>query len=162
MIERESFIGFIIAVVSACFSFFAEIHLIFYAILFAVLFDCLTAIIKKWNNYKPIRKGLAGWFEKWSVIRSKGLKRTIAKLILYILFVALIYLVEIALIGKCVYIANFVAFIILFSEAISIAENLDIIFVTDRFTIIIKKVRKMFEKKITNQISNDMGDDENE
>ncbi len=162
MIERENFIGFVIGAIMACFSFFAEIHLIFYAILFAVVFDCITAIIKKWNKYVPIRKGLGGWFERWSVIRSRGLKRTIAKLILYVLFIAFIYLIEIALVGRCVYITNFVAFVILFSETISIAENLDIIFVTDRFTIIIKKVRKMFEKKITNQISNDIEEEENE
>lgn len=144
---------------SAFLSFFAPISLIIHVITFVILLDCFTAIMKTWKQYKPVSKN---WFYKlieyFRVVRSRKLKKTVLKFFLYLLFIMAIYAAEIAIFNQCLYITNFAAFVIIFSELVSVAENLDILLVTNKFTTLIKRIRKIFEKKIIDQISSDEPD----
>jgi len=136
-------------------AFFAPITLIVHIIVFVVVLDCFTAIIKQWVGYNYKHKGFRRCFERWSIIRSRGLKRTVLKLILYVLFIMAIYGAEIAVFNSSVYITNFVAFLIIFTELVSIAENIDLTFKTTKFTALIRRVRKLFEDKLLDRITMD-------
>lgn len=137
----------IFTLLSGILTFFSPISLIIHTIIIAVIVDCLTAIIRDFKNHPEI-KGLL----KMKLIRSNKLRKTILKLIFYTLFTMIIYLSEMAIFEQCLKITNFVGFLIIFSELVSIAENLDLITESNKFTAIITKVRKLFEDKINNKI----------
>lgn len=152
---KEQFNSSFLGIFSAILAFFSPISIIVHALIFIILLDCITAIFKAWKDYKPIS---SNWFRKFleyiTVIKSRKLKKTVLKFFFYILFIMAIYLAEIAIFARCLYITNFAAFILIFSELISVAENLDILLVTNKFTSLIKRIRKMFENKIIDKISN--------
>jgi hypothetical protein len=152
---KEDLLSAVTAVGSALLSFFAPISMIVHVIMFVIALDCITAIMKAWKIYKPVNKGWRKLIERFTVIKSRGLKKTTLKFILYVLFIMAVYGTEIACFERSFYITNFAAFLIIFSELISIAENLDILLVTNKFTGIIKKIRKLFENKLVDKISSD-------
>lgn len=141
---------------TAILSFFAPLMVIVYVLIFVICLDLLTAIIKALINFQPTAlKGWLKFIQRFTIINSRGFLRSSLKLCLYILFVMGIYSAEMAIFDRSIYITNFAAFFLIFGELISIAENLDICLKTNLFTSLIKKVRKMFEKKIVEQITTD-------
>jgi hypothetical protein len=158
---KEDLVAVGTAVGSALLSFFSPIAMIVHVIMFVVALDCLTAIIKAWKQFKPRQVGWHRLIERFTVIKSRGLKKTTLKFFLYVLFVMAVYGTEIACFGCSLYITNFAAFLIIFSELVSIAENLDIIMVTNKFTGIIKRLRKLFENKLVDRISAAKPEDDN-
>lgn len=150
---KEDLVAVGTVVGSALLSFFSPIAMIVHVIMFVIVLDCLTAIIKAWKEFKPKQVGWRMLIERFTVIKSRGLKKTTLKFFLYVLFIMAVYGTEIACFGRSFYITNFAAFLIIFSELVSVAENLDIIMVTNKFTGIIKKLRKLFENKLVDKIS---------
>lgn len=141
----------------ALLAFFAPIALILHVTIAVILLDCVTAIFKaiKIAKEQDICKDLSPWKKficKLKVIKSNKLRRTALKLFFYVMTIMLVYAAEIALFGISVYITNFAAFIIIFSELISIAENCDKSLGTTLFTKLITQVRKMFEASVTKKI----------
>lgn len=134
-------------------TFFAPIALIVYMIVFVVVLDCVVAILRQWAGHNYRHRGIWRFFEKLAIIRSRGLKRMVLKLILYILFIMSVYGSEIAVFNTSVHITNFTAFLIIFTELVSIAENIDLMFKTTKFTVLIRKVRKLFEDKLLDKIT---------
>ena len=155
MINKINILGSLLALLS----FFAPIALILYIIIFVILLDCFTAIIKaieeKFDN--ELCKNYS-WFKKiickLRIIKSSKLRRTILKMFFYLLFVMAVYGAEIAIFGVSVYITNFAAFLIIFAELVSICENMDKSLGTTLFTGVIQTIRKQFENKITDKIEN--------
>lgn len=141
-----------VAFIGGLVAFFSPILLILYVIMASVLLDCITAIIKSMEAYKVDETKPYKLWQRRKAIRSRGLRKTALKLILYVLFIGLIYSTEIAIFNTSVYITNFVAFVIVFSELISIAENLDRLMHAHKFTPLIVKLRKLFEKRLMQEM----------
>lgn len=157
---KEDLVAVSTAVCSALLSFFSPIAMIVHVIMFVIALDCLTAIIKAWKEFKPKQVGWRRLVERFTVIKSRGLKKTTLKFFLYVLFTMAVFGTEMACFGRSFYITNFAAFLIIFSELVSVAENLDIIMVTNKFTGIIKRLRKLFENKLVDRISATKPEDE--
>ena len=155
MINKINILGSLLAILS----FFSPIALILYTIIFVILLDCFTAIIKaikeKFDN--ELCKNYS-WFKKiickLRIIKSSKLRRTILKMFFYLLFIMAVYGAEIAIFGMSVFITNFAAFLIIFAELMSVCENMDKSLGTTLFTNLVKTVRKQFENKITDKIEN--------
>lgn len=141
-----------VAFIGGLVAFFSPILLIMYVIIASVILDCLTAVIQSMDAYKVDKTKPYKLWQRRKAIRSRGLRRTALKLILYVLFIGLIYSTEIAIFNTSVYITNFTAFVIVFSELISIAENLDKLMNTHKFTFLIVRIRKLFEKRLMQEI----------
>lgn len=141
-----------VAFIGGLVAFFSPILLMLYVIMASVLLDCITAIIQSMEAYKVNETKPYKLWQRRKAIRSRGLRKTALKLILYVLFIGLIYSTEIAIFNTSVYITNFVAFVIVFSELISIAENLDRLMHTHKFTPLVVKLRKFFEKRLMQEM----------
>lgn len=146
---KEDFNIWMIGLLAGLITFFSPIATILYVIIFASGLDLFTAIIRDFKKNNNIK----GFFCKLRLIKSYKLRRTVIKIVLYTLFTMLIYAIEYVSFGQSVYITNLIAFLLLFAEAASIAENIDICLGSSLFTTIVKKVRKIMEDKIINKIS---------
>ncbi len=132
------------AVLVLILAFFSPIAILFYMIIALVVVDLLTAVPKHWA-----KRNITGFWNRVKSISSRGLRSTVVKLVLYILFVGSVYLFSMAVFKHDIYAANFVAGLIGLTELRSIAENCDIVTGKSLFTQGIQKVTKMFESKIT-------------
>lgn len=141
-----------VAFIGGLVAFFSPILLMLYVIMASVLLDWITAIIQSMEAYKVDETKPYKLWQRRKAIRSRGLRKTALKLILYVLFIGLIYSTEIAIFNTSVYITNFTAFVIVFSELISIAENLDKLMNTHKFTFLIVRIRKLFEKRLMQEM----------
>lgn len=157
---KEDLVAVGTAVCSALLAFFSPIARIVHVIMFVIVLDCLTAIIKAWKEFKPKQVGWRMLIERFTVNKCRGLKKTTLKFFLYalkfflyVLFIMAVYGTEIACFGRSFYITNFAAFLIILPELVSVAGNLDIIMVTNKFTGIIKKLGKLIENKLVDKIS---------
>lgn len=133
---------------SAIIAFIAPIQMLLVIIIFSVLFDLITGYcsgIRK-NKIKGIKNAI-------HFFNSSKATRSIAKMILYLSFIILIYTFEKALIGDSVFIVKFTTFLIVFVELKSICENMDILTGRDVFTSMFTKIRKIFEDKVTSTIT---------
>ncbi len=149
------------AFVSSLLIFFSPLAVIIYVIIAVVIIDCFVAIIKAIATYEvDYSKRFKAW-QKRKAINPDGLRRTALKLVLNVIFISLVYGAEIAIFSRSIYITNFTAFVIIFSELMSIASNLDLVMKTNRFRPLIIKIRKMFETKIMKQIGIDEIEEEN-
>ena len=133
---------------SALFSFLMPIHLLLLIIILSVIFDLITGFFSGIKKNKV--KGLKATIRFFSSAKAT---KSIVKMILYISFTILIYIFEMALIGKTVFITKFTTFMVVFVELKSICENMDILTGRDVFTTIFKRVRDLFQKKITESIT---------
>ncbi|NCD07538.1 MAG: hypothetical protein EOL97_15630 [Spirochaetia bacterium] len=136
------------AVGSSLIAFFSPVFILVYIMIALVLFDFITkvsAIIKK-EKGKSLR-------QKCYKIKSYLAKFTPIKALFYSIFILLVYAIEIGVFGQSVYIANIFALMFYMVELYSIAENLDFCFGSNIFVTAIKKVRKLFENRVANVIS---------
>lgn len=145
--ENKAFTAFL-AMWSAVLTYFNQIHLLLIVIILSVLFDLVTGFFAGISKNKV--KGLRGAYNFFS---SRKATRSIVKMILYLTFAALIFAFEQALIGDTVYVVKFTTFLIVFVELKSICENMDILTGRDVFTTMFVKIRKLFENKVTERIT---------
>lgn len=134
----------------------APIAPLVHLVIFLVFVDLITAI---WKGFKDDK--VKGLIAKIRYIRPNKLRRTLVKLILYILSITIAYLIPFVCFNHSFYIAEtFTAYIALI-ESKSIAENMDLISGTDRFTYLFRKFQKMIIDKITKSTSDDEKNNEN-
>jgi phage-related holin len=116
-------------------AFFEPISAMLYFIIFGVGIDFISGIFKAWK----LKQKITSW----------RLRDTILKLFLYLAIVMLIYGIQITCFWG-IPISNIVAGFILFAEALSIAENIDVIS-NNKLGLgtLIRKLRnKWFKEKI--------------
>lgn len=138
--------------VSGVMAFFAPIQTCFHVLTFLVIVDLITAIIKCYKLYE----GDNTFKNKLRVIKSHKLRRSFLKWFLYIIFIMSVYAVEKAL-GFTfeLYFAQIGFAMLSFVELYSIGENMDLALGQKGLFIgIIKRIRKMFESKIQDNITN--------
>lgn len=130
--------------------FFSPMATIIYVMCFLVTLDFVTKIVSilKSNARLPI-------VERIHLIKSKSIKVTPLKLVFYNLFLMAIFGMEMAIFRQEVYLTRFAAFWFYLTEIYSISENLRICTGTNVFTVIIRMIRKYFEKKISEFLSDD-------
>ena len=133
---------------SALMVFLTPIHLLLFVIIISVVFDLVTGYCSAIKKNK-----IKGFWKKIRFFNSSKATRSIVKMILYILFTIIIFLFEKALIGNTVFVTKFTTFLIVFVELKSICENMDILTDQDVFTTMFTKIRKLFESKVTKQIT---------
>ena len=124
-------------------AFFSPIALMFYLIFLLCTMDLVTRLMKilKENKGKTIK-------EKLQRIKSHFMKFTFLKAFFYIMFIGLVYMMEIAIFGKSFYITNILLLMFSMTEIYSIAENLDFFFGKNIFVRAVKKIRDIFVNKI--------------
>lgn len=93
-------------------AFFEPVSLMLYFIIFGVGIDLLSGLFKAWK----LKQKITSW----------RLRDTILKLFLYLTIVMLVYGIQVTCLWG-VPISNIVAGFILFAEAVSIAENIDVV-----------------------------------
>lgn len=93
-------------------AFFEPISAMLYFIIFGVGIDLISGIFKAWK----LKQKITSW----------RLRDTVIKLFLYLALVMLIYGIQVICLWD-IPISNIVASFILFAEALSIAENIDVI-----------------------------------
>ena len=163
--NENKIIEFCIALSVGLVGFFAQIEIILYVLGFLIIFDNITAILRDIRKLKDemFWKDTT-WLQraklKFDAIKSGKIRKTGLKLSLYLIFVMVVYAVEVACVGRGIYIANFAAAILMFSELKSIAENIDIILDKDIFTSLIAKVKKKMIDSIHRNISDEDNSDE--
>jgi hypothetical protein len=133
---------------SALMALIAPIQLLLLIIILSVLFDLVTGYFSGISKNK-----IKGFKNAIHYFNSSKATRSIVKMILYLSFTILIYAFEIALIGNTIYIVKFTTFLIVFVELKSICENMDILTGRDVFTSMFTKIRKLFENKVSNSIT---------
>lgn len=115
-------------------AYFAPIATIFHFLIFAVGIDLLSGLAKAWK----LKEKVTSW----------RLRDTVIKLFLYIALTMLVYGIEVT----CLWglpLSNIIATFILFAEAVSIAENIDVI--SDGklgLAKFLKSIRKKWFKKV--------------
>jgi hypothetical protein len=152
MNEKVSW-GFLMSL-SGFVAFFSNILLLIYVMIALVIFDFITKIMAILRNTKD--KTIK---QKLYKIKSYLAKFTPLKAFFYSLFIMLIYAMEIAIFKKSIYITNLLALLFYMTEIYSIAENLDFCFGNNIFVSSIKKIRKIFESKVTKVITDDKDND---
>lgn len=123
----EGLLTFLISIIS----FFAPLALMYHTFTFTVLLDMITGM------FAAKRRG-----EK---IESKKMRKTILKLLIYILVASAFYMFQIAIIPGFPFI-NVVFGLIILTELKSITENCDSLFKVKTFTRIYEFVNKLFSK----------------
>jgi len=122
-------------------AFLAPIAIFIHSIIFLTIVDLITAIIrdKKIKRYE----GISG-----RVIESRKLRKTVTKIIMYILFIISSYILMIVTFNSTFFIPNIVFGLLSMVEVVSIGENMSFITDNNVFVGITKKVSKFFTKKI--------------
>lgn len=138
-------------ILSGIIAFYIPISLMIHVILITLILDTITAVLR---DMSKLKRG-CGILTRLRIIKSNKLRKTAIKLIFFTLIIMVVYAAEIAVFGVSLYITNFMAFLIIFSELTSIAENCDIMAGTNKFSSIIDTVRKLFEKKVSDVIDRD-------
>ncbi len=129
-------------------TFISPIHTLLLLIIPSVMFDLFTGYLSslKTNNIKGFRNTIRHF-------SSNKATKSVVKMILYLMFTIFIFIFEYALIGNSVYIVKMSTFLIVFIELKSICENMDILTGRDVFTTLLRKIRKIFETKLSNKIT---------
>ena len=122
-------------------AFLAPIAIFIHSIIFLTIVDLITAIIRD----KKIKRneGKSG-----RVIESRKLRKTVTKIIMYILFIISSYILMIVTFNSTFFIPNIVFGLLSMVEVVSIGENMSFITDNNVFVGITKKVSKFFTKKI--------------
>ena len=131
-------------------SFILPIQSILFLIFMACILDLLFGFIAsvKENNIKGIWKGFCHF-------NSGKAKKTIIKILFYLIFVMFIFLMECVLISKgSLYFTKTGTALIVITELKSICESMDIITNKDIFTTLFKRIRNLFINKVSKQITN--------
>lgn len=137
-----------LVLLSAVIAFFAPIQGLIIAIVVLCLADAITAIMRDWKKNSDKYSG----FKKLKIIKSRKLRRTVTKIVLYVLFICLLYLLPVVCFHYHMYAAHVVVMLFGAVEIKSIAENLDFLTGQDLFTSAFSRVRKLFENKINEKI----------
>ena len=149
MTQNDKLFTAILGLWSAFMAFIAPIGMLLTLICVVIVFDLVTGYIS--SVMKSKIKSVFGALRHFNSY--KGTK-SIVKMMFYLIFTIVVYIAESALIGfDSIYMTKFSTFMIVFVELKSICENLDIITGRDVFTSIFVKLRKAFENKVTNQIT---------
>jgi len=149
MDNRNAAFTWFLGVWSAIMAFLAPIQMMLILIIVMITMDLVTGYISSLQKNK-----ITGIIAKIRHFNSHKGTKSIIKMFFYLIFTIIVYLMEYALIGmESVYITKFSTFLIVFVELKSICENMDIITGRDVFTSLFNKIRKIFEKKISDQIS---------
>jgi len=137
-----------IGMYSAWIAFIMPIQLLLVIIVVAVCFDLVTGYASglKKNNIK-------GFLCMCRYFSSNKATKSIVKMILYLCFTIVIFLFEKAILGESIYIVKFTTFLIVFVELKSVCENMDILTGRDVFTTMFKKIRDMFQDRLTDKIT---------
>jgi hypothetical protein len=148
MEDRNIAFTWFIGTFSAWFAFIMPIQLLLVIIVVAVCFDLVTGYASglKKNNIK-------GFLCMLRYFSSNKATKSIVKMILYLCFTIVIFLFEKAILGESIYIVKFTTFLIVFVELKSVCENMDILTGRDVFTTMFKKIRDMFQDRLTDKIT---------
>ncbi len=106
-------LNWFVSILLAIISYFEPIHMMLGVVIFAVFTDTLTGILA---SLKQKRK-----------ITSWRLRDTVIKLLTYILLIMLMYALDTECLYSFIPLQNIISGFIIFAEAVSIAENTDII-----------------------------------
>lgn len=148
MEDRNTAFTWFLGMTSAVTSFIMPIQMLLLIIVVAVVFDLVTGYcsgIKK-NNVR-------GFFPMMRYFSSNKATKSIVKMILYLCFTVVIFMFERAILGETIYIVKFTTFLIVFVELKSVCENMDILTGRDVFTTMFKKIRDMFQERLTDKIT---------
>ena len=136
---------------SSIIAFFAPISICFHVITFLVGIDLLTGIMKSFKQNTETK----GFRARMRIIKSNKLRRSFLKWFLYIVFIMCVYAMEMAIgLSFSLYFAQIAFIMLAFVELYSIGENIDI--VTEKkglFISIITRIRKAFENKVSNTLT---------
>lgn len=127
----KTFFDFLFTLLLSILSFFAPLQLMYHTFFFVVMLDMITGMIAS------KRRG-----EK---IESKKMRKTILKLLVYILVASAFYAFQMAIMPAVPFI-NLVFGLIIITELKSITENCDSIFKVKTFTRIYEFVNNLFDK----------------
>jgi len=151
---KQSILLSISIYLTSFFAFFSPISLILWTIAAVCFIDLITAIGR---DFKRHANRDVGFCRKIKIIKSKKLRRTSIKMMLYLIIVMLLFAIPYVCFGVGLYAAQIGGFAILTHELFSIAENMSIITGNNIFNKIVKKTIK----KMTEWISSKMEDNKN-
>ena len=148
LINNKILSNFILALIALS-TIFTPIYSILWAVIIVSLIDLFTAIGK---DFRLHRKDKVSIWKKLTIIKSRKLRRTTIKIILYLILVMLLHLIPYVCFGSGLYIANIGGFMILANELHSIGENMNIITGDNIFSKIIKKSIKEMNEWLNKKI----------
>jgi len=120
-------------------TFIAPISIFIHTIMILSVIDLITAITRDMRLRKK---------DKIKVIESKKIRKTVTKLIMYILFIISSFLLMQVTFGATFYIPNVVFGMLALVEVVSIGENMATITGNNIFIKITKRITNIVTKKI--------------
>lgn len=128
-------------------AYLAPISGLFYLLLFLVVADLITAIMRDWKlkNSKTLK-------QKIRRVESRKLRRTVVKFFLYLLFIISAYSIPTICFHNGFYLAEISTAFISIIELKSLCENMDYINGSDIFTSLFKRIRNVISNKIEEKI----------
>ena len=120
-------------------AFIAPISIFIHAILGLALIDLITAVLRDMRKKKE---------NKIAVLESRKIRKTVTKMLLYVLFIISSFLLMQVTFGGTYLVPNFVFGMLAMVEVVSIGENMASVTGNNVFIKITKKISKFFSNKI--------------
>lgn len=121
----------LLAILMSIVAFFSPLKLMYHTFFFVVMLDMIT--------------GMIAAKKRGEKIESRKMRKTILKLLVYILVASAFYMFQVAIIPTLPFI-NVVFGLIIITELKSITENVDFIYKVKTFTRIYEFINKLFSK----------------